>query len=65
MKKYLIIFIYRGIVLQSCPSNVAAFFPSHSSIAGWNTVYNNGDILSPHINTLASNGLKLTSHYVR
>ena len=31
---------------------------------GWNTVYNNDDISSPHINKLAAEGLKLTSHYV-
>jgi len=31
---------------------------------GWNTAYNNADIISPHINSLASDGVRLTSHYV-
>ena len=31
---------------------------------GWNTVYNNQDIISPNINALAADGVKLTSHYV-
>ena len=31
---------------------------------GWNTMYNNPDIVSPHVNALAAGGVTLTSHYV-
>ena len=31
---------------------------------GWNTMYNNPDIISPHVDALAAGGVTLTSHYV-